>query len=80
MTWRAAALKAMVERKAFQDDADAQQARDVLASTMHYFWPTIDVDGNFPGGNFWKVANSDDPDPLAEYAGTVLILLRQATQ
>ena len=78
MVWRAAALKALCERNAFQDAADSQQARNVLASTMRYFWPTIDADGNFPDGNFWRVSDPDQPDALAEYAGMVLVLLRQA--
>ena len=80
MIWRAAALKALCERNAFQDAADAKQARDVLAETMHYFWPTIGADGNFPDGNFWqpKLCDSQRPDPFAEYTAMVLTLLRQA--
>ena len=79
MVWRAAALKALCERNCFQDDVDAKQARDVLAETMHYFWPSIDANGNF-----WqpKLCDFSDgiqrPDPFAEYAAMVLVLLRQA--
>jgi hypothetical protein len=84
MVWRAAALKVMCERNQFQDDADAQQARNVLAQTMHYFWPTIDAHGHYPDGNFWqpKLVDVSDgtqaPDPLAAYTAMVLVLLRQA--
>jgi hypothetical protein len=84
MVWRAAALKALIERNAFQDVVDAQQARDVLTQTYRYFWPTIDADGNCDGSNFWqpKLVNFSDgtqsPDPLTSYAPMVLTLLRQA--
>lgn len=83
MAWRAAALKALCARNCFQDDADAKQARDVLAETMRYFGP-YDADGNCDGGNFWhpKLCDFSDgsqrPDPFTEYAAMVLTLLRQA--
>lgn len=78
MVWRAAALKAICERNLFQDDVDAQQAGNVLAQTMLFFCPSIDGNGDFPGGNFWRVGDRDRPDAMAEYAAMVLLLLRRA--
>ncbi len=84
MIWRAAALKVICERDRFQDDIDRRLANDVLAQTMLWFWPTIDVNGDYPGGNFWqpKLVDFSDatqaPDPLAEYAAMVLLLMRKA--
>lgn len=83
MVWRAAALKALCERDCFQDCIDADQARTVLTQTMLWFWPTIDAEGNYDGGNFWrpKLVNCSDgsrqPDALSEYAAMVLLLMRQ---
>jgi hypothetical protein len=76
MIWRAAALTVLCERDCSQDVIDRQDARDKLAATLRYFWPTIEVNGDFPGGNFWR-PKSVEPDPLAD-AATVLLSMRQA--
>jgi hypothetical protein len=80
MTWRATALKVLCERHRFQDEADAHQARDKLLATLKWFWPDIDMFGNFgtEGGNFWRVGDREHPDQLAQYAIMVLLLMRLA--
>ena len=84
MVWRAAALTVICERDRFQDEVDAKEARDKLAKTMRWFWPSIDASGNYVDGNFWcpKLCDFSDgsqgPDPLTEYAAMVLLLMRRA--
>jgi hypothetical protein len=80
MVWRAAALKVIWDRGQFQDCVARRETRDTLLATMHFFWPTIDVDGNFDGGNFWVVSDPTKPDALTEYAAMVLLLMRQASK
>jgi hypothetical protein len=85
LVWRAAALTVICRRGRFQDEIDANQARDLLAATMADISPGIDTDGWCKGGgNFWQVWLVPDkdglptPDPLSEYAVMTMLIMKRA--
>jgi len=90
LVWRASALRVAHDHGDlpfgdFQDEADFIQCRNLLTETLAEFWPGIKPDGSCdlaPHINFWvpdtvRADGSTDtnPDPLAEYAAMVLLLI-----
>jgi hypothetical protein len=82
LTWRASALKVLYDRGGFQDAIDEKLVHDKLVDTLREFWPGIKPDGSCDGyqHNFWRAAETSNPDPLSEYAAMVLSLIKTVSQ
>jgi hypothetical protein len=76
LIWRAAAMTMLLERGAYQDEADAAMIRAKLVDTYADGIGPLDAAGSYDGYNLWNpTAPGDD---LENYAADVLALFRVA--